>query len=282
VARGLQSPERDFYIRAEPVDHPIPKDDEPFPQNDSGTERLRIMTYNVHGCIGSDLRFFPERVARVIESVGADIVALQEIYVEHPRRKHLHQAAWLADRLGMDFEFGVARNVEGGGRYGNAVLSRHSLHVVRAEPLPRLTPRREPRAALRVEVTTPLGVLDVVNTHLGLRPRERMLQTTALATDWLSHVTADSPSILCGDLNAIPGSSVYETFARILTDAELAFTTRKPAKTWPALFPVMRLDHVFVGQGLRVVAWSVPSSRVERIASDHLPVVVDVVSGRHG
>jgi endonuclease/exonuclease/phosphatase family metal-dependent hydrolase len=261
------------------VDHPIPKDEDPFPSNDFA-HRLRIMTYNVHGCIGSDLRFLPERVARVIESVGADIVALQEIYVEHPRSKHLHQAAWLAGRLGMHFEFGAARNMEGGGRYGNAVLSRHSLRVVRAEALPRLTPRREPRAALRVEVTTPLGVLDIVNTHLGLRPRERILQTTALATDWLSHVTPDSASILCGDLNAVPGSSVYETFARILTDAELAFGTSKPAKTWPALFPFMRLDHVFVGHGLRVVAWCVPSSHVERVASDHLPVVVDIVSGR--
>jgi endonuclease/exonuclease/phosphatase family metal-dependent hydrolase len=244
--------------------------------------RLRIMTYNVHGCVGCDLRFQPERVARVIESVGADIVALQEIFEEGPRSKHLHQAEWLANRLGMHFEFGAARKIEGGGRYGNAVLSRHSLRVVRAERLPRLTPRREPRAALRVEVDTPLGNLDLVNTHLGLRPRERVLQTTALATDWLSHVTPDSASILCGDLNAVPGSSVYETFARILNDAELAFPAAKAAKTWPALFPVMRLDHVFVGHGLRVVAWCVPSSCVERIASDHLPVVVDVASGRPG
>jgi endonuclease/exonuclease/phosphatase family metal-dependent hydrolase len=238
------------------------------------------MTYNVHGCIGCDLRFLPERIARVIESVGADIVALQEIYVEHPRSKHLHQAAWLAGRLGMNFEFGAARDVDGGGRYGNAVLSRHSLRVVRAEGLPRLTPKREPRAALRVEVRTPLGDVDLVNTHLGLRPRERILQTTALASDWLSHVTPDSVSVLCGDLNAVPGSSVYETFARLLQDAELAIGAEKPVKTWPALFPVMRLDHVFVAHGLRVVAWRVPSSAVERVASDHLPIVVDVVSGR--
>ncbi len=237
------------------------------------------MTYNVHGCVGVDLRFSPERIARIIECVGADIVALQEIYVEHPRSKHLHQAAWLAGRLGMHFEFGMARKLAGGGRYGNAVLSRHTLRVVRAEGLPRLTPRREPRAALRVEVSTPLGDVDVVNTHLGLRPRERTLQTRALASDWLSHVTPDSTSILCGDLNAVPGSSVYERFAGLLQDAERVGGARKPARTWPALFPVMRLDHVFVGHGLRVVAWNVPSSTVERLASDHLPVVVDVVAG---
>lgn len=260
------------------LDHPIPKDDEPLPEGDSGTKRLRIVTYNVHGCIGSDLRFAPERVARVLEAIGADIVALQEIYVEHPRSKQLHQAAWLAARLGMDFEFGVAREFDGGGRYGNAVLSRHSLRVVRAEGLPRLTMKREPRAALRVEVSTPLGNVDVVNTHLGLRPRERTLQTRALVCDWLSHVTPESTSILCGDLNAVPGSPVYECFATLLQDAELVGGAKKPAKTWPALFPIMRLDHVFVGRGLRVVAWRVPSSTVERIASDHLPVVVDVTA----
>jgi endonuclease/exonuclease/phosphatase family metal-dependent hydrolase len=239
---------------------------------------LRIMTYNVHGCVGSDLRFEPERIARTIEAASPDVVALQEIYVEHPQRRHLDQAAWLAERLEMRYEFGSARDCEDGCRYGNAVLSKLPMRQLRAECLPQLSPKLEPRAALRVEVTTGWGGLDLVNTHLGLRPRERVLQTRALAEDWLSHVTPESASVLCGDLNALPGSRVYSMFTRLLQDAELSQRGRRAAKTWPALFPLVRLDHVFVAPGLRVVGWRVPSSFVERLASDHLPVVVDVVA----
>jgi endonuclease/exonuclease/phosphatase family metal-dependent hydrolase len=235
------------------------------------------MTYNVHGCVGVDLRFEPERIARAIEAASPDVVALQEIYVEHPSRRRLHQAAWLAERLAMRFEFGAARDCDGGGRYGNAILSHLPMRQVRAESLPQLLPKLERRAALRVAVSTDWGELDVVNTHLGLRPSERVLQTKALAEDWLSKVTPESSSILCGDLNAVPGSNVYMTFARLLQDAELSQRGRRAAKTWPSLFPLVRLDHIFVAHALRVVAWRVPSSRTERMASDHLPVVVDVV-----
>ncbi len=234
------------------------------------------MTYNVHGCVGSDLRFDPERVAKVIARASPDVVALQELFVEHPRRRNLHQAAWLAERLDMSFEFGSARDFEGGGHYGNAVLSRHPLRALRAESLPRLLPALEPRAALHVQLRTSWGEIDLLNTHLGLRRLERSLQTRALVEEWLSHVTTRSTSILCGDLNAVPGSSVYATFTRLLKDAELSEHGRPAAKTWPALFPLVRLDHVFVAGGLEVVGWNVPRSLAERFASDHLPVVVDV------
>jgi endonuclease/exonuclease/phosphatase family metal-dependent hydrolase len=39
---------------------------------------LRVATYNVHECVGRDGRHDPERVARVIDELDADIVALQE------------------------------------------------------------------------------------------------------------------------------------------------------------------------------------------------------------
>jgi endonuclease/exonuclease/phosphatase family metal-dependent hydrolase len=243
--------------------------------NARAAPQLRVMTYNVHGCVGVDRRLEPERIAKAIEAARPDVVALQELYVEHPRSRHLHQAGWLAERLGMHFEFGAARDVDGG-RYGNAVLSRLPLRQLRSASLPRLSPTLEQRAALHVAVTTDFGVVDVVNTHLGLKPRERALQTRALVEDWLSHVTPESSSVLCGDLNAVPGSGVYAMFAELLTDAELSQRGRRPAKTWPSLFPLVRLDHVFVAGGLNVVAWRVPRSRLERFASDHLPIVVDV------
>ena len=39
---------------------------------------LRVATYNVHGCVGTDGRYDPDRVASVVAELDADIVALQE------------------------------------------------------------------------------------------------------------------------------------------------------------------------------------------------------------
>ncbi len=37
-----------------------------------------MATYNVHACVGRDGRHDPERVAKVVTELDADIVALQE------------------------------------------------------------------------------------------------------------------------------------------------------------------------------------------------------------
>jgi endonuclease/exonuclease/phosphatase family metal-dependent hydrolase len=40
---------------------------------------LRIATYNIHRCRGIDGRTRPERIAAVLRSIDADVVALQEV-----------------------------------------------------------------------------------------------------------------------------------------------------------------------------------------------------------
>ncbi|MGD8906982.1 MAG: hypothetical protein PVG58_08825, partial [Gammaproteobacteria bacterium] len=40
---------------------------------------LRVATWNVHSCIGTDGRHSPDRVRRLTRSMEADIVALQEV-----------------------------------------------------------------------------------------------------------------------------------------------------------------------------------------------------------
>src|SRR4029453_6519769 len=106
---------------------------------------IRVMTYNTRACVGSDRRLNPERVARVIEALAPDIVALQELDVGRTRSAGSDQPAWLAARLGMQFDFCSARECDGG-RYGNAILSRHPLTQVRHGCLPRVWRPSEGRA----------------------------------------------------------------------------------------------------------------------------------------
>ena len=133
----------------------------------SAAAALRILTYNVHGCRGTDGRLSPERIAAVIAEARPDVVALQELDAGRARSGGLDQAHAIARGLGMRFHFRAALHVEEE-RYGDAVLSALPLRLVKAGPLPG-QPSLEPRGALWVSVDLGGGTeLQVVNTHLGL------------------------------------------------------------------------------------------------------------------
>ena len=61
---------------------------------------VRILTYNVHRCVGVDRRLDVGRVAAVIAAQEPDIVALQELDVGRARTGGADQAHRLAQRLG--------------------------------------------------------------------------------------------------------------------------------------------------------------------------------------
>jgi len=238
--------------------------------------KLRVMTYNVHSCIGSDLRLNPERVLRIIEQWAPDIVALQELDIGQSRTRGLDQPEFFAKSLGMELYFVPARG-NGGGHYGNAILSRWSSRLLRSGVLPRLHEVCEPRAAMWVAVDSPLGEIHVLNVHLGLQRRERGMQTEALlGPSWLTDPRCGALAILCGDLNATPGSAVYASVSQRMNDAQNLLGAA-PRPTFPALWPLVRIDHVFLSPSLAAVNVAVPGSLRARVASDHRPIVADVV-----
>ena len=81
---------------------------------------IRIMTYSINSCIGSDGRCDPERIAGIIEDKAPDIVALQNI----DATPGTDQLKLLADKLGM-YSYGQDR------RHANALLSYYPLTAVR-------------------------------------------------------------------------------------------------------------------------------------------------------
>src|SRR5947207_8389127 len=114
---------------------------------------FRMMTYNVHRCIGTDGRVVPERIAEVIEASNASLIALQEIDIGRRRTGRIDQARAIAKRLEMDVHFHPAWKLAEE-QYGEAIISRFALKLVQAGPLPRPRNRlwRELRGALWVSV----------------------------------------------------------------------------------------------------------------------------------
>ncbi len=239
----------------------------------------RILTYNVHRCVGTDRKLDVGRVADVIAEYEPDIVALQELDVGRMRTGMVDQAHEIARRLEMAFHFHPAMAVEEE-LYGDAILTLYPERLVQAAPLPfygNLGPVVEPRGALWLKVEIEGVAVNVINTHLGLVPREQQIQARALAGEaWIKHPLCAGPTILLGDFNATGGSLVCRTLTKDLRDARIAAPKPHSAtSTYPSKMPILRIDHVFVSAGIEIRAVTAPYNARTRVASDHLPLIVD-------
>jgi endonuclease/exonuclease/phosphatase family metal-dependent hydrolase len=226
-----------------------------------------------------DGKLSPERIARVIAEHAPDIVALQELDVGRARSGWIDQAQSIARYLEMEFHFHPALSVEEE-LYGNAVLSTRPMRLIRAERLPEPggLGQLEPRGALWVAVEAGQSEVHVINTHLGLLPGERRVQAEALlGGDWIGGMKCDAPKVLCGDFNASPSSPVYRRLSAHLQDAQAMLHEQRPRKTYFGRYPTARIDHVFIGSEIEVLGAEVPSTHSARVASDHLPLVVDLL-----
>ena len=234
------------------------------------------MTYNVHRCVGTDRDLDVERVAQVIADCKPDIVALQELDVGRARTQGEDQAHRLAELLGMRSRFHAAMHVAEE-QYGDAILTALPERVVRAGPLPGYPRIRalEPRGALWVAVDLGGVELQVINTHLGLVPREQQLQAAALLDDWMLSDDFKAPAVLLGDFNATPYSQTYRMLKSAMRDAQSG-RRQAPTATFPSRFPFMRIDHVFLAGDIEVAGIFSPYDGRARIASDHLPLCVDL------
>jgi endonuclease/exonuclease/phosphatase family metal-dependent hydrolase len=238
---------------------------------------MRLVTYNVHRCVGIDRRLDVERIAGVIAELEPDIVCLQELDVGRARTGGVDQARAIADHLSMAVRFHPAMRIEAE-EYGDAILTRHPETLMRVGALPtvRGVPGLEPRGALWVRVNVEGVDINVLTTHLGLVPREQRLQAAALVgKEWLGHPDCKGPTLLAGDFNATSITRPYQTLARNHADCQRQLGLKPTLKTFPSGFPAIRIDHVFVSPEIRITGVRAPFSPLSRMASDHLPLVVD-------
>jgi endonuclease/exonuclease/phosphatase family metal-dependent hydrolase len=239
--------------------------------------RLRVATYNVHGCTGMDRQRSEARIAEVIAEMSVDIVALQELDLGRRRSAGADQTRMIAEQLGWYSHFHPAMRREDE-HYGNAILSRYELNIRRAVELPGRPPFfcRENRAVIEVEIETNLGKVRVINTHLGLGWRERVVQAQLFTSaEWRAAIGDHTPVILLGDFNSLRGSRPHRTLIRHLHDVRELIPATGPIPTFPTRFPVLAVDHIFVNEALQPVSVTVHTSPLARIASDHFPLMAE-------
>lgn len=229
---------------------------------------LRVMTFNIQSG-----RHGLESVAALVNASSPDVVALQEVDRFTRRAGGVDQVEVLSRLTGLRFSHFFRTTSMHGGDYGLAVLSRYPLSGLDARELP--TRGAEPRAVGRAVVEAPSGPVALYVTHLSNLPFRGKLRAEQAQAVLSFMGEREGPSLLCGDFNDGERSSALQRVRHALEDA-FARAGRGKATTYPmGIFPEARLDYVFTSDGLRASdAWV-----VRELASDHFPVVVDLLAG---
>lgn len=234
---------------------------------------LRVATYNIHRCRGLDGRTRPERIASVLASVDADVIALQEVVGASPLREG--QAAELGAALGMGWVMAPTRHLRNA-LFGNVVLSRFPVRHHQQYDLTWKT--CESRLVQRVDVALDdEHTLHVYNVHLGTALLERRDQAARLASI-VHDRRVTGPKIVLGDFNEWARGLATDVLAHRLQSVDVRKYIRR-RWTYPGFFPILHLDHIYYDGCVEVMNVELPRTRLALVASDHLPLVADVKIG---
>lgn len=229
---------------------------------------VRILSFNIlHGATTKG-DFDLDVIARVIKNSNPDFVALQEVDFKTNRAHKYDLVTELGYRTKLIPLFARAMKYDDG-EYGEGVLSKHTLLSSRNVALP-FTPGNEPRAAL--EVTTTIASNDTitfVGTHLDHLKDEK--DRVAQAKKIIEVFSLNKyPTILAGDLNAIPGSTPINILEEMWT---ASYSKDSLTYTYPSDNPVKKIDYIMFYPRNR---WKVLETKViqDAIASDHCAYLV--------
>ncbi len=246
------------------------------------TPSFRVLTVNTHkGFSFFNRKFILHELREAVRGVGADVVFLQEVLGTHALHPARH-ANWpeaphyefLADSIWSDFAYG--RNaVYPSGHHGNAVLSKFPIERYENHDVSVSGP--EKRGLLHCVLNIPRHTqqLHAICVHLGLQESHRRKQLELLLKIVERDVPTDAPLLIAGDFNdwRVRAHSVLKRCAGLREVFVQA--NGRAAKTFPARFPMLQLDRIYVrnaGVHKPVVLPRKPWSHL----SDHAPLAAEI------
>ena len=238
--------------------------------NVDSSKIIRILSFNIlHGATTQG-DFDLDLLARVIKNANPDFVALQEVDFKTNRTYKYDLATELGWRTKLVPLFGRAMKYDDG-EYGVAILSKHTFLSSRNIALPS-TPGNEPRVALEITATIDSkDTIAFVVTHLDhlKDEKDRVVQVKKINEIFSLNVY---PTILAGDLNAVPGSTPVNILEEMWS---ASYDKKNPKPTFPSDNPTIKIDYVmFYPKN----SWRVLETEVfqDSIASDHCAYLVTI------
>lgn len=239
--------------------------------------RLRLVTWNIHRCVGLDHRFVPERVVEILRHHQPDVVLLQEVDRGVPRSRRLFLDHVIAEALNYPWHAWAQAHVLKEGSYGNATLSR--FPIIKRRHVDLRIGWRKRRNALYTRLALPhnRGPLHVFNWHLGLATSERRKQVARLLdTGTMRDLRRTDRVILGGDTNDWRNDLFHG--AAIQSSGFHAWSEhggRQSLLTFPADAPLGALDKFFWRGPLHHPHLHVSRMDSVQIASDHRPLLAE-------
>jgi endonuclease/exonuclease/phosphatase family metal-dependent hydrolase len=227
------------------------------------------MTYNIRAA-----DYGLNRVIATLRKGEADIIALQEVDKLVRRTGRINQPKKIARKLGMNYAFRKHFSYQGG-EFGLALLSRYKIDQVK-----RVRVRHSNLILLQARVHTPERPVAVIVVHFHptnpldeakTRKENDAARLREAKRAFEIATTHDTPFLIMGDFNANSRSPAYRLFADKFQDC-CRINGGLWDKTWPAKFPITRIDYIWVSRHFRVLrCWTLKSR-----ASDHLPVIAEI------
>lgn len=246
----------------------------------TSVHRLQVLTINVHkGFTALNRRFILPELRSAVQATGADLVFLQEVlgsHALHAKRFHnwpsVPQYEFLADSMWPQFAYG--RNaVYPDGDHGNALLTK--FPIVRYDNLDVSVHGNEQRGLLHCQLDVPgHRAVHAICVHLGLREAHRQ-QQIGLLLELLATFDSAEPVIVAGDFNDWRLRADALLAEHGLSEAFRGHHGR-PAKSFPARLPLLRLDRIYV-RNATVHAPLVLSTRPWSHLSDHAPLTAEIL-----
>ena len=180
----------------------------------------------------------------------------------------------ISQALGMYYTFRKHFSYQGG-EFGLALLSRYRIDQVK-----RIKVKRSNLILLKARVHTagqPIGVI-VVHFHPTNPFDDKAVKESNTAARKREAKKAfdtagrfKSPVLIMGDFNAASGSYSYNLFKEKYQD--VCFKAGSLwSKTWPAKFPITRIDYIWASRHFKILSCSTIKSN----ASDHRPVAAKI------
>lgn len=243
---------------------------------------LTVMTVNIHkGFTSFNRKFILPELRDAVRKVGADVVFLQEVLGTHeehgkkwdewPEAPHYE---FLADSIWPQYAYG--RNmVYPKGHHGNAVMAKFPIVHYQNHDVSIAGP--EKRGLLHCVLRIPGHAMDVhaICVHLGLAETHRQQQLELLAAMVRSEVPENAPLVVAGDFNDWRKRAHDYLWKEVGLREIFVTAYGEAAKTFPAIFPVLSLDRIYVRNcsvHLPVVLPRKPWAHL----SDHAPLVAEI------
>ncbi len=213
-----------------------------------------------------DRRVSAARIIEVLREIDADVVALQEVVGAGPAGAG--QAEEIGAGLGMGWVMAPVRALRHH-QFGNVVLSRYPIVHHSQYDLSWRT--CEPRGCQRADLELGGQVLHIYNVHLGTAVLERRYQAGRLAS-FVHDRRISGPKVILGDFNEWMRGLATKTLSSLFESVDISAHLKR-RRTYPGLFPVVHLDHIYYEGHVEVRAVEMPRTRKTLMASDHLPLV---------